>query len=530
MTTLAQNKWLGLCCEAVRNNLKKIRVGFEKESLRVNRDGHIAQTPHPADAGKALTNKYITTDFSEAQLEFITPAVQDMGDGIEFLKDIHRFTARAMGKDEFFWNASMPPMLLSDDDIPIATYGTCNAARIKTLYRKGLANRYGKRMQAISGIHYNFSLPDELWECMHARLGEGRSLQDFRSDGYLALIRNLQRHGWLLLYLFGASPAIDRSYLEHAPDNLEAWGADTLYGPHATSLRMSGIGYTSVVQGKLDIRFNNMTDYLDGLRAALDTSESLYEAIGVVDGDSYKQMNTRQLQLENELYGSVRPKRNAHDNERPITALCRRGVEYIELRSIDINPFLPVGIDVEQANFLNLFLTFMAFADSPQVSAKERDVLAERTRVVAEMGRKPGLQLPGFDQPTTIPAAAAELLPGLKDLAGLFDEVYGGTAFADALAAQMAKVADPALTPSAKVVAEMKSYGSYQALIAALAEAQTTHFRAEPMDEASARQLEEQAEKSFKQWQKLEAEDITPFDQYLNAQAAYFCPPGCGRY
>ncbi|MDX5594353.1 glutamate--cysteine ligase [Pseudovibrio sp. SPO723] len=530
MTTLAQNKWIGLCCDTVRNNLKKIRVGIEKESLRVASNGHIAQTEHPPKVGKALTNKHITTDFSEAQLEFITPAVSDMSAGIRFLKDLHAFTAQRLEAGEYFWNASMPPVISSDDEIPIASYGECNAARIKTLYRKGLANRYGKRMQTISGIHYNFSLPEELWQCMHVRMGVGVSLQDFRSDGYLALIRNLQRHGWLLLYLFGASPAVDISYLPEGSERLSLMGHDTLYGPYATSLRMSDIGYTSVVQGKLDIRFNNMEDYLDGLRAALGTSESLYEQIGVVEGDTYKQMNTHQLQLENELYGSVRPKRNALGDERPITALCRRGVEYVELRSIDINPFLPVGIDDEQANFLNLFLTFMAFADSPSINAEERKAYAQRTAVVAERGREPGLQLPGYQQQITLVEAARELFKGLQDMAVLFDEVHGGEAFGASVAAQLAKIENPELTPSAQVLEKVREYGSHQAFISAISEAQSSHFKVTPMDEVREADLSTQAKQSEVEWERLEAEDIAPFDQYLNAQAAYFCPPGCGKY
>ncbi|WP_310619783.1 glutamate--cysteine ligase [Flexibacterium corallicola] len=515
---------------SVRASLAQIRVGLEKESLRVTEENLISLHDHPEALGKTLTHKYITTDFAEAQLEFITPANTNMAQSIQFLKDIHIFSSRRLPSGEFFWNASMPPNMSCDEEVRIAQYGKSNAARIKTLYRQGLANRYGKVMQTISGIHYNFSLPEDIWEAIAPQGSTAREMQHVRSDGYLSLIRNVQRHGWLVLYLFGATPALDKSYLKNKSTGLKSLGDDTLYAPYATSLRMSDLGYTSVVQGKLDIHFNSMADYLDGLRAALGTSEGIYEEIGVHEDGDYKQMNTHQLQLENELYGTVRPKRNALSNERPITALCRGGVEYIELRSVDINPFLPVGIDEQEAYFLNTFLTYLALAESEGLSPEEQRQLNDQLQLVAVEGRKPDLLLPADREGRTLKDAGLALLVQMRDLAKLMDEAHdSGRSHQDALEVQIAKLENPELTPSAKVLAGVKRYGSHQAFISALAKAQTDYFKVLPQDSARKSHLEAHVAQSRAAHEQIESAATESFENYLSHQAKYFCPPDCFR-
>ncbi|MTI15751.1 glutamate--cysteine ligase [Rhodobacteraceae bacterium RKSG542] len=513
-----------------QDQLSKIRVGIEKESLRVTSDNKMSMHEHPEGIGKALTHKFITTDFSEAQLEFITPATANMADSIQFLRNLHIFTARNLPRGEYFWNASMPPHLEGEESIRIAEYGNSNAARIKTLYRMGLAHRYGKTMQTISGIHYNFSLPEELWNMLQPASLREADPQYATNNGYLSLIRNIQRHGWLVLYLFGATPAIDSSYVQGRDVGLEPLGDETLIAPYGTSLRMSDLGYTSVVQGKLDIHFNSMEDYLEGLKAALDTSEDLYERIGVQTEGHYKQINTHQLQLENELYGSVRPKRNALPGERPITALCRRGIEYIELRSVDINPFLPVGIDEQEAMFFNVFLTYMALSESPSIDTAEQKQLNEQLQLVARFGRKEGLELPFYGKGVTLKEAGLMLLEKMRDLAKAFDEALGTEgAHEEALDAQLEKLKDSSLTPSAKVLAAVKEYGSHQAFIEAIAKTQTDHFKVLPMDKTQEKMLEAQVAQSRAAHSQKEQEQEVSFDKYLNAQSHYFCPPACHR-
>nr|WP_068089450.1 glutamate--cysteine ligase [Pseudovibrio stylochi] len=500
-----------------------LKVGIEKEALRVTPDASISQHPHPEALGQALTHKYITTDFAEAQLEFITPAESHMPTALETLLNLHVFTAKALPQNELLWNASMPPAINGEDEITIATYGNCNAARIKTLYRQGLAYRYGKTMQTISGIHYNFSLPNEFWELLRKQQHDKRAMQEFRSDGYLALIRNLQRHGWLLLYLFGASPVLDSSYVNQKVEGLEPLGDHSLAGEFATSLRMSDLGYSSVVQGKLDIHFNSMKDYLQGLRSALATSEKLYEDIGLLEGGSYKQINTHQLQLENELYGSARPKRVARNGERPIEALCHQGVEYIELRSLDINPFLRVGIDEEQINFLNTFLVLMSLLQSPAISGEEQRALQAQQLLVAREGRRPGLKMPAIENTPTLKNAGHDILAKAREVALLLD---GGVAadHVQAVEDQLAKLEDVQKTPSAMVLERAKHYGSWQDFVQALSKAQTDNFRAMTLDIDEQRHQQAMVAQSRVAHAQMEAGAEQDFDQFLHNQYGIACP------
>lgn len=165
--------------------LKGIQRGLERETLRVNADGTLATTGHPEALGSALTHKWITTDFAEALLEFITPVDGDIEHMLTFMRDLHRYTARNMG-DERMWPLSMPCYIAEGQDIELAQYGTSNTGRFKTLYREGLKNRYGALMQTISGVHYNFSLPMAFWQ---AKCGDisGADAKEKISAGYFAL-------------------------------------------------------------------------------------------------------------------------------------------------------------------------------------------------------------------------------------------------------------------------------------------------------------------------------------------------------
>ena len=530
MTKLGEATLKLLENSAVRKGLAELRVGIETEALRVGRDGFMSLRDHPEALGKTLTHKFITTDFSEAQVEFITPALHSVTESLEFLKELQAFAARKTESGEYLWNASMPPEIAGDETIRIAEYGASNAAQIKTLYRKGLAHRYGKRMQTISGIHYNFSISDGLWHAFHKQCTSGGSLQDFRSAGYLGLIRNLQRHGWLILYLFGASPALDKSYLASAHPTLSMLGEDTYFSEYATSLRMSDLGYTSVVQSELDIHYNSLCDYIEGLRGALATSVRQYEQIGVAEEGDYKQINTHQLQLENELYGSARPKRNTEDGERPIAALCRRGVEYIELRSLDINPLNPIGICEQQAHFLNAFLTHMTLAPSPCITSGEQQALNDQQRMVAWQGRLPNLMLPAYgDGGMDLREAGHQVLDDMRLTAQIMDEVYGCSGHTDAVNAQAAKLDNPALTPSAQILEGVKQKGSYTGFIAELSENQSHHLKAMPLSSERLKFQEAMVSQSRAAYEQSEMQAGShSFDHFLDSQnKTEVLPPEC---
>ena len=355
--------------------LANLRRGIEKEGLRVRPDGTLATTPHPARLGSALTHPCVTTDFSESQLELITGVHGSADACLDDLTEIHQTVYRALG-DELLWCASMPCRLPADDVIPIGRYGISNVGRAKSVYRMGLSHRYGRRMQTISGIHYNFSLPEPL-----------------PNDAYFALIRNFRRHSWLLLYLFGASPAVCASFVADRAHELERLSEDTFYLPYATSLRMGPLGYQSDAQSSLAVSYNNLESYAASLQEALTKPYPAYEAIGIRDGDDYRQLATSLLQIENEFYGTIRPKRVIRPGERALHALRDRGVEYVEVRLLDLDPFCAVGITAGTMRFLDMFLLHCLVRESPPDTPQEIAAIIGNTQRVAARGREPGLRL-----------------------------------------------------------------------------------------------------------------------------------------
>ncbi|HEX5738427.1 MAG TPA: glutamate--cysteine ligase, partial [Hydrogenophaga sp.] len=327
------------------HRLRGMRRGIEKESLRALPDGRLALTPHPAALGSALTHPHITTDYSESQLELITGVHESVAGCLEELNEIHQFTVRSLhkartgGSDEMLWASSMPCGLPTDETIPLGRYGSSNVGRAKSVYRMGLGHRYGRRMQTISGIHYNWSLPG------------------LASEDYFALIRNFRRHAFLLLTLFGASPAVCSSFVEGREHELQTLGERTLYMPHGTSLRMGRLGYQSEAQASLAVSYNSLEGYAASLHDALTRPWPAYEALGIRNpGGEYNQLATTLLQIENEFYGTIRPKRVIFPGERPLHALRERGVEYIEVRLMDLDPFETIGIGASTLRFLDVFL------------------------------------------------------------------------------------------------------------------------------------------------------------------------------
>jgi len=266
-----------------RERLRGCLHGIEKESLRISPDGALARTPHPLALGSALTHPTITTDYSEALLELITPVSSSIEDVFDSLDRIHRFTYAQLG-DERLWTESMPCLLPARDaDIPIGWYGTSNIGMLKHVYRRGLAIRYGKAMQCIAGIHYNFSLPPQLWASLQEREGDSRSARDYQSARYMALIRNFRRYAWLLMYLFGASPVVCGSFLQGRDHRLQRLGEKSLYLPYATSLRMSDLGYNNNAQSGLNICYNSLENYISSLQEAISIPYPPYEALGTHD-------------------------------------------------------------------------------------------------------------------------------------------------------------------------------------------------------------------------------------------------------
>ena len=499
--------------------LRGLRCGIEKESLRISPDGLLSERTHPLALGSALTHPNITTDFSEAQLELIT-AVHDQPEGaIEELRDVHRYVYQNLD-EELLWAGSMPCILGADENIPVGRYGSSNIAKAKTVYRLGLGNRYGRLMQTISGIHYNFSLPDAFW----APFAESRGTlpgKDFQTDSYFGLIRNFRRHSWLLLYLFGASPAICKSFVKVKPHRLQQFDEGSLFLPHGTTLRMGRLGYQSDAQSALHISYNSLDEYAGSMQEALTRSYPDYEAIGVkVDGE-YRQLNTALLQIENEFYGTIRPKRPISSGERPLTALRERGVEYVEVRCLDLNPFLPEGIDSVEARFINLFLLYCLLLESPEDSKQESAVMGSNQLAVVERGREPGLILQTLSGNRPMADWAEEVFTGIRPLAAMLDELHGNDLYSYSLDQQTAKLAHPALTPSARMLEIMRSQQiPYFRFMLNQSIAHKGYFDEHPLRDRALVAYQNLAHESLQRQQEVEAADQTDFDTFLDGYLA----------
>jgi glutamate--cysteine ligase len=481
-----------------QQTLRNLRRGIEKESLRVQPDGALATTPHPAQLGSALTHPRITTDFSEAQLELITGVHNGAAACIEELTEIHQVVYRALG-DELLWCASMPCGLPSDDAIPLGYYGTSNIGRAKNVYRMGLSYRYGRRMQTISGIHYNFSLPGAP-----------------SNDAYLALIRNFRRHSWLLLYLFGASPAVCASFVAGRPHELERLGDGARYLPYATSLRMGRLGYQSDAQSSIAVSYNSLDRYAASLEDALTRPYPPYEAIGIRDGDNYRQLATSLLQIENEFYSTIRPKRVIRPRERPLHALRDRGIEYVEVRLMDLDPFCSIGINRETLHLLDVFLLHCFLCGSPLDTPEEIRSLVSNQQRVATRGREPGLRLARGAQEVVLADWGHEVLAGCAPIAAALDAANGTGEHGLALAHAVAALDDPALTPSARVLETMaRDHGnSYIRFVLAQSRAHRDAILDLPLSDDVAARFVQLREGSLLAQRQIEAADTVAFETY----------------
>ncbi len=500
-------------------HLKGIRRGIEKESLRVTPAGALAATPHPAALGSKLKHAHITTDYSEAQLELITGTHTSVDACLAELKRIHQFVIPRIG-DELLWCASMPCSLPAETTIPIARYGTSNVAYAKMVYRIGLGHRYGRRMQTISGVHYNWSLPQAAWP-----------LPGYRdiNEAYFALIRNFRRHGWLLLYLFGASPAVCTSFVQGRAHALEELVPGTLYLPHATSLRMGRLGYLSEAQDSLAVSYNSLESYADSLYDALTQPYPPYEAIGIrapgVSGDvpdTYRQLSTSLLQIENEFYGIIRPKRVIRSGERPLHALRERGVEYVEVRAMDLDPFSPIGIQAGTCKFLDVFLLHCLLADSPPDTRAEIEAVGRNKQRVASRGREPGMRLERRGEMASSSEWGRQLLAECEPVAAALDAAAGGSLHREALAAAAAGVEDPSRLPAARMLAEMRESHAnlYSGFGRALSVEHRRSLAAEPLPADVEARFAKVAEESIAKQREAEAADTLPFEtfrrQYLS--------------
>ncbi|NVJ65419.1 MAG: glutamate--cysteine ligase [Gammaproteobacteria bacterium] len=496
--------------------LSRLNRGIEKESLRVTADGYLSKRPHPESWGSALTNSYLTTDYSEALPELITPVSSDPQAPRQWLKDIHQYMYQDMA-DEVLWAGSMPCIMTKEQDVPLAEYGSSNVGQMKHVYRRGLGYRYGRYMQTIAGVHYNFSLPDDFWPAYQQFKQNNDKLPDFISAEYLGLIRNYLRYCWLLPYLFGASPAICKSFMKgRAGSLLEDYSDCTLMGKYATSLRMSDLGYQNNAQSKFTICHNDINDYIEALEQAISTPDDFYAELGVkVDGE-YRQLNANLLQIENEYYAKIRPKRVIRSGERPTQALKRGGVEYIEVRSMDLNPFDAVGISQYQIDFLDVFLLFCLLQESKDLSQRENAENDENFKRVVNYGRKPELHLLSRNRSVSLKEIATELFTEMQPVAELMDEVNKTQQYTESLQKLTVMIEDPSKTLSGQFMQKLaESNKGYFGFVYDLSERYKTEFSNKPINQVNRHLFAEEATASIQKQAEIERNDSMSFEQYL---------------
>ncbi len=497
--------------------LSASKIGLERESLRVSPQGSIAQTPHPAALGSALTNPVVTTDFSEALTEMITPPCDSVDDLLTYLADVQKFVCMHIN-GELMWSSSMPCVVEGGDSIPIAEYGDSNIGMMKKVYRRGLGYRYGRTMQVIAGVHFNYSYSDAFWRQFQQLENDAQDLKDFKSARYMGMVRNILRYGWLIPYLFGASPAVCKSFLHGKPTMLSSFSKSTAYEEHACSLRMGNIGYTNNKESLSGIKanYNTLDDYVKSLDCAIRTPFDEYEAIGVKVNGEYRQLNANILQIENEYYSTVRPKQIPHNNEMPIHALRDRGIEYIELRSLDINVFEPLGVNAEQLYFLEVFMLFCLLQDSPILTPNEIDEIDINLILVAHNGRKPSMMLQREDEPISLKEWASSLIMAMRPVAALLDRAHNNSRYSASLDAQHECIGDPSRTPSARILREMREHNEeYFHFAKRMAEQHQQYFAQYDISEQRLQQFQEMAKTSVEKQKQIEAADELSFDEFL---------------
>jgi len=493
-------------------------IGLEKESLRVEHQGSISQKPHPTGLGSALTNPYVTTDYSEALLEFTTPPNRDVATTLSFLRESHQFVYQNL-EDELLWATSMPCVVKGEAGIPIACYGDSNQGMMKTIYRRGLGYRYGRVMQVIAGVHFNYSIPEAFWPIYQELLGDSAPLQDFINRQYMAMVRNLQRFGWLVPYLFGASPAVCKSFLcGRGSSTLQPFDETTYFEPFATSLRMGDIGYQNTREEGVGIKANydSLESYIASLRCAIETPSEEWAEIGVVVNGEWRQLNANLLQIENEYYSTVRPKQPPAGMEKPVVALGKRGIRYVELRSLDVNAYDPLGVSEPQLRFVEAFMIFSMLCESPLIGQRERRFIDRNLITTAHRGRDPALTLQCGEGDMKLRDWAGMILDAMEPVCDFLDVGNPDGVHTATLAIQKIKVDDPEKTPSARMLAEMRREGEgFYTFARRMSQLHKRYFDSQPLCPERMAFHAEAAKRSLDDQREMEAGEKRSFPEFL---------------
>ncbi|XRX42763.1 MAG: glutamate--cysteine ligase [Buchnera aphidicola (Eriosoma harunire)] len=501
ITNISNNlKWL----EENSNELNNILRGIERETLRIDIHGKLSLTPFPKFIGSPLTNRWITTDFSESSLEFITPSSNNINYLINFLNDSYHFITKYID-NERMWPFSMPNLLNYEPNIPIAQYGNSKLGKKKSLYRIGLKNRYGSAMQAISGVHYNFSLPSNFWKLWNKK---NNITKKNTSNEYLKIIRNYHRFGWLIPYLFGSSPMISPYFIKKQNNihYLKKNNKGDFYAPWSTSLRLSNLGYQNQSKLQLNMTFNNIKEYLFYLNYALHTTSPKFKKIGLKNKQGeYNQINTNILQIENEFYTAVKPKRILNPGESYLTSLYKKGIQYIEIRSLDVNPFTPIGINKQQILLLDVFLIWCLMLESPIMTKNELKITYENWNRVIFEGRKPKQHIILYNEYKQFPLATISnlIFQDLLLIANILDKNCNSKQYYLVCIELMKSIENPDLTYSAQILEKTLHQGIHKSGID-LANQYYYQFKNKLLNKSSEKIFSQECNQSLIKQQKIE--------------------------
>jgi glutamate--cysteine ligase len=501
--------------EAGLQCLRLIRRGLEKECLRIDKEGNLAKTRHPVSLGSSLMHPFITTDYSEAMLELITPPVTKSSNLFKTLKELHQYTYQVLEAEEILWPGSMPCRLPPEQDIPIAEYGSSNLGKLKHIYRRGLGHRYGRAMQTISGVHYNFSFPDLFWPLYKTHLSQPAS-PDFVSEQYLGLIRNVLRLSWILPFLFGASPALAKGFLKETTAELVSYDKETLYAPYATSLRLSDLGYSNKAQDAVYVSYNGFSDFMSTLQKMIHTPYEDYRKIGVLVGGEYHQLSDAILQIEAEHYALIRPKRIPEKEERMFAAMAAKGIEYVEVRVLDLNPFNPLGVEPKAIHFLDAFLLTCFIYESPPLSPVEMSRIQNNHSLVVKRGREPGLRLlQEKGEPILLQQWALDIIEMMQPAMTLLEKATGNE-YKNVGVWARNTVLDPETLLSARVLQELNHYqDGYFGFGKRWAKIHQSYYKTQPLAKKRAEAYRILAEDSFLAEKRIQSNEVLSFDEYL---------------
>jgi glutamate--cysteine ligase len=375
-------------------------------------------------------------------------------------------------------------------------------------------------MQAIAGVHFNYSVQADFWPYYRQLLKQDDVLlQDFVSEQYFGLIRNLKRYGWLIYYLFGASPAICKSFLSGQPNQLEKYDSNTYYLPYATTLRMGDIGYTNKKENETGVQacYDSLSSYIKCLTKAIKTPFPEYQKIGVkVDGE-YRQLNANILQIENEYYSTIRPKQPLVKNEKPVHALGERGVQYIELRSLDLNLYDPLGVSDAQLYFLEAFMLFCLLHESPLIDKDERNAMDDNESKVAHQGRDPALKLSRNSEQVSLQIWGSELLSEMQAVCTILDQQNSTTKYSNSLQKQQAAIEDPNQTPSARILQDMhENQECFFEFASRISKQHEKQLRNSALSEKDMNFFQNHVRQSVEKQRQIEQSDTISFDQFLH--------------